>query len=99
MKNILLFVVCMSWVVNSLAQTTINPENKKVWKLVWKDDFNYKKRADLLKVCVWSIARKAAADRIGHPEVCGQDAIFNMDILNVDTNTLLQQVPIIRSGS
>ena len=36
--------------INALAQGTIDPDNKKVWRLVWKDDFNYKKRSDLLKV-------------------------------------------------
>ena len=28
----------------------IDPENKKEWKLVWKDEFNYKTRYQLLKV-------------------------------------------------
>ena len=29
---------------------SINPENRKEWKLVWKDEFNYKSRDRLLKV-------------------------------------------------
>ena len=49
-KIFILCICCMGYVVDCLAQTTINPENKKEWKLVWKDDFNYKKRSDLLKV-------------------------------------------------
>lgn len=31
------------------AQKVINPDNKKEWKLVWKDNFNYKNRDKLLK--------------------------------------------------
>lgn len=34
------------------AQKIINPYNKKEWKLVWKDDFNYKTRDKLLKTWI-----------------------------------------------
>jgi len=51
MKSIILICIFFAGsAVNGLAQATIEPDNKKVWKLVWKDDFNYKKRSDLLKV-------------------------------------------------
>lgn len=43
-------VLLMSHLVNIASQVIINPESRKEWKLVWKDDFNYKKRSDLLKV-------------------------------------------------
>ena len=58
MKSIILILcVCyMSCAIDCRAQT-INPENKKEWKLAWKDEFNYKKRADLLKV--WESQHKA----------------------------------------
>ena len=51
MKSILFTcILYTSYVVNSLAQATIDPEDKKVWKLVWEDEFNYEHRSDLLKV-------------------------------------------------
>ena len=51
MKSIIFIsVLLVGFVANCLAQNTIDPDNKKVWKLVWKDDFNYKKRSALLKV-------------------------------------------------
>lgn len=51
MKTILLLCICcMSYAVHGLAQNMIDPENKKEWKLAWKDDFNYKNRSELLKV-------------------------------------------------
>jgi len=51
MKSILSVCILFAiYVAHSPAQTTIDPDNKKVWKLVWKDEFKYKKRSDLLKV-------------------------------------------------
>ena len=50
MKSIILICIFLAGgVVHVFAQVTIEPDNKKVWKLVWKDDFNYRKRSALLK--------------------------------------------------
>jgi beta-glucanase (GH16 family) len=50
MKYTLLFCLCFwGFTYTCIAQTDINPENKKEWKLVWKDEFNYKNRGQLLK--------------------------------------------------
>jgi len=49
MKKGILFmmILCVS-IWNITAQEIINPENTKIWKLVWVDDFNYQNREELL---------------------------------------------------
>ena len=36
--------------VGRTPEGQVNPDNKKEWKLVWEDDFDYKSRKDLLEV-------------------------------------------------
>ena len=51
--SLVTIVLAISACASSRVPTTqgrINPENKKEWKLVWKDEFNYKNRDQLLKV-------------------------------------------------
>ena len=55
MKKSLVFATILMMAVScaTTKQTPegmVNPENKKEWKLVWKDEFNYKDKAQLLKV-------------------------------------------------
>jgi len=55
-RSILSTVVLLFWAcscsapLNTTTEGTINPENKRDWKLVWNDEFNYKTRDQLLKV-------------------------------------------------
>ena len=47
---IFFLAVSCSTVTEPTPEGQINPENKKEWKLVWKDEFNYKSRERLFKV-------------------------------------------------
>ena len=53
-KSLVLATILMMAVSCATTKQTpegmVNPENKKEWKLVWKDEFNYKDKAQLLKV-------------------------------------------------
>ena len=52
MKKSVFLILCFCWASGMVCFAqgqTIQPDNKKEWKLVWKDEFNYKNRAALLK--------------------------------------------------
>lgn len=50
LKPIVIILINVLFSVLLPAQNNINPENTKVWKLMFSDDFNYKNRDDLLKI-------------------------------------------------
>jgi beta-glucanase (GH16 family) len=46
----LFLALAVSPIVKMNAENTIDPENNQKWQMVWSDNFDYKNRAELLKV-------------------------------------------------